>query len=45
VFLLIGVDDAVNRAIVAALPGEPVPSQTPGPSGSAVPSASANDGG
>jgi hypothetical protein len=32
VFLLIGVDDAVNRAIVAALPGEPAPSPTPVPS-------------
>jgi hypothetical protein len=32
VFLLIGVDDAVNRAIVEALPGEPAPSPTPVPS-------------
>jgi hypothetical protein len=32
VFLLIGVDDAVNRAIVAALPGEPQPTPTPAPS-------------
>jgi hypothetical protein len=42
VFLLIGVDDAVNRAIVAALPGEAAPSPTPvpttPPSGSAAPS-------
>ena len=40
VFLLIGVDDAVNRAIVEALPGEPAPSPTPDPSGSVEPSAS-----
>ena len=33
-FLLIGVDDAINQAIVAALPGEPPPSPTPAPSGS-----------
>ena len=45
VFLLIGVDDAVNRAIVAALPGEPAPSPTPVPTGSAVPSPSASGGG
>ena len=45
VFLLIGVDDAVNRAIVAALPGEPAPSPTPVPSGSAAPSPSASGGG
>ena len=32
VFLLIGVDDSVNRAIVEALPGEPAPSPTPVPS-------------
>lgn len=32
VFLLIGVDDTVNRAIVEALPGEPAPSPTPMPS-------------
>ncbi len=32
VFLLIGVDDTVNRAIVEALPGEPAPSPTPVPS-------------
>ena len=36
VFLLIGVDDAVNRALIAALPGEPAPSPTPTP----IPSAS-----
>jgi hypothetical protein len=40
VFLLIGVDDAVNRAIVEALPGEPAPSPTPipSPTGTSVPS-------
>ncbi|HYI65593.1 MAG TPA: hypothetical protein VEW95_01570 [Candidatus Limnocylindrales bacterium] len=32
VFLLIGVDDALNRAMVEALPGEPAPSPTPTPS-------------
>jgi hypothetical protein len=32
VFLLIGVDDALNRAMVAALPGEPAPTPTPEPS-------------
>jgi hypothetical protein len=32
VFLLIGVDDAVNRAIVEQLPGEPAPTPTPLPS-------------
>lgn len=32
VFLLIGVDDAVNRALIGALPGEPAPSPTPVPS-------------
>jgi hypothetical protein len=45
VFLLIGVDDSVNRAIVEQLPGEaaPTPSPVPSPSGSpsAEPSASA----
>jgi hypothetical protein len=45
VFLLIGVDDAVNRAIVEALPGEAAPTPTPvptaAPSGSAGPSGSA----
>ena len=45
VFLLIGVDDAVNRAIVAALPGEPAPSPTPVPSDVAEPSASPGDEG
>ncbi len=31
VFLLIGVDDALNRALIEALPGEPAPSPTPTP--------------
>jgi hypothetical protein len=35
VFLVIGVDDAVNRALIASLPGEPAPSPTPIPSASA----------
>jgi hypothetical protein len=35
VFLLIGVDDTLNRALVEALPGEPAPSPTPTPSASA----------
>ena len=34
VFLLIGVDDTVNRAIVEALPGEPAPTPSPVPSAS-----------
>jgi len=43
VFLLIGVDDAVNRAIIGELPGEaaPTPRPTPSESPSAEPSASA----
>jgi hypothetical protein len=43
VFLLIGVDDAVNRAIIGQLPGEAAPTPRPSPSGSpsAEPSASA----
>lgn len=32
VFLLIGTDDAVNRAIVEQLPGEPAPTPPPSPS-------------
>jgi hypothetical protein len=43
VFLLIGVDDSVNRALVAALPGEPPTVPSPAPSGvtsSPAPSAS-----
>lgn len=38
VFLLIGVDDTLNRALIEALPGEPVPSPTPAPSGTGGPS-------
>ena len=41
VFLLIGVDDAVNRAIVEALPGEPARTPRPSPSPSTGASASA----
>ncbi len=40
VFLLIGVDDAVNRAMIEALPGEPAPTPQPTPSGSSGPSPS-----
>lgn len=40
VFLLIGTDDAVNRAIIEQLPGEPAPSPTPRASASNEPSAS-----
>ncbi len=43
VFLLIGVDDAVNRAILAALPGEPPPTPTPRPSRSPVGSGAATE--
>ena len=47
VFLLIGVDDAVNRALIAALPGEAAPSPTPIPTSSAsasdVPDPSASE--
>jgi hypothetical protein len=39
VFLLIGVDDAVNEAMIEALPGEPAPSPSPSPSPSAPASA------
>jgi hypothetical protein len=39
VFLLIGVDDSVNRAIIAQLPGEATPTPSPSPSGSSSPSA------
>ncbi len=41
VFLLIGVDETVNRAFIEALPGEPAPSPSPVPSasGSGLPSA------
>ncbi len=41
VFLLIGVDDTINRALLAALPGEPPPSPTPRPSVSPAASGSA----
>jgi hypothetical protein len=34
VFLMIGVDDALNQALLAELPGEPPPSPSPEPSGS-----------
>lgn len=34
VFLLIGVDGTVNRALIEALPGEPAPSPSPSASGS-----------
>ena len=42
VFLLIGVDDALNRALIEMLPGEPAPSPTPSPSAepSTIPSSS-----
>ena len=47
VFLLIGVDDAVNRAIVGQLPGEAAPTPTPRPSSSesSSPEPSASAGG
>ena len=47
VFLLIGVDDAVNAAMIEALPGEPAPTPSPSPSASpasAGPSASPGGG-
>ena len=45
VFLLIGVDDAINRAVIAALPGQPAPPPTPSPvPSSASPAPSASDG-
>ncbi|MDQ3690808.1 MAG: hypothetical protein M3406_12405, partial [Chloroflexota bacterium] len=44
VFLLIGVDDTVNRGLIEALPGEPAPSPTPAPSRSANPSSSPDEG-
>jgi hypothetical protein len=37
VFLLIGVDDALNRALIAELPGEPAPTPTPSPRPDASP--------
>lgn len=33
-FLIIGVDDAVNRALIASLPGVPAPTPPPSPAGS-----------
>lgn len=45
VFLLIGVDDAVNRALISTLPGEPAPSPAPVPSVSEEPSPTGTDGG
>jgi hypothetical protein len=39
VFLLIGVDDTVNRAMIQQLPGERAPTRTPVPSRSPSPSA------
>lgn len=44
VFLLIGVDDATNRALIESLPGEPAPSPTPVPSDSAEPVPTASEG-
>jgi hypothetical protein len=40
-FLLIGTDDTLNQAMVAALPGEPAPTPTPRPSRSPRPSTAA----
>lgn len=40
VFLLIGVDDALNRGLLGALPGEPPPTPTPRPSRSPAASGS-----
>lgn len=37
VFLLIGVDDSLNHALLAALPGEPLPTPSPLPSASPRP--------
>ncbi|HEY6607730.1 MAG TPA: hypothetical protein VI277_00900 [Candidatus Limnocylindria bacterium] len=42
VFLLIGTDDALNRAIIEQLPGEPAPTPSPAPSLSA-PAAPSSD--
>ncbi len=42
VFLLIGVDDALNRALIEALPGEPAPSPTPSPSAEPITSPSSS---
>ena len=40
VFLLIGVDDALNQALLSALPGEPLPTRSPRPSRSPAASGS-----
>lgn len=45
VFLLIGVDDSVNRALVEALPGEPAETPPPSPSGSGTPAGSPDPSG
>ena len=45
VFLLIGVDDSVNRALVAALPGEPPSGPPPAPSGGSTSPAPSGSGG
>jgi hypothetical protein len=42
VFLLIGVDDAVNRALIEALPGEPAPTPSPTPTPDDSPATSAS---
>jgi hypothetical protein len=44
VFLLIGVDDSLDQAIVAALPGQAAPSPTPLPSESTAGSPSGSPG-
>lgn len=45
IFLLIGVDDTVNQALIGALPGEDAPPPSPGPSApDGSPSASAAEG-
>ncbi len=45
VFLLIGVDDAVNRALIGGLPGEPAPTPTPTPTPTPSVTPSASPGG
>src|SRR5438093_11573873 len=42
VFLMTGINEAQNLAMLAALPGEPPPTPTPAPSASAPPSANAS---
>lgn len=44
IFLLIGVDDAVNQALVATLPGQPAPTPSPTPSPGASVSGSGSPG-